>query len=392
MDNRSEREHTTVRPSGGARILGVDARAANVATRAGVGTYCHELLRAMAPMCHTCTLRLYLDRPPLADFPLGGEQAEIRILPSTWAWTQRALRQELRRDPPDVFFAPSTQVPLGVKCPIAVTVHDLAFFDFGRHFTWETRTRSRLQARHAVRRADHILAVSESTRGELNRLLKVSPDKVTVTQHGVSAAYFATPNESVMDSLRARYALPEKYILYVGRLQPRKNIERLIDAFALLRAAHQELSQHLVIVGDKGWMYDEIFQRAQSSPFSEQIQFLGFVAEEHLPELMRGADVFALVSLWEGFGIPVIEAMACGTAVVTSNCSSLPEVVGDAAVTVDPYSVEDIAEGLTQVLTQEGLREDLETRGRERARGFTWQETAERTLEVLLRLANRRSL
>ncbi|MCC6696964.1 MAG: glycosyltransferase family 4 protein [Candidatus Hydrogenedentes bacterium] len=368
-------------------VIGVDARAANSERRAGIGTYCCELLRAIGPLCREGTLRVYLDHAPLAGFPLDADYADFRILPSTWAWTQRALRSELRRDPPDVFLAPTMQVPFGVPCPIAVTVHDLAFFDFGQYFTWRTRLRSVVQARHAVRRADHIFAVSESARDELARKLGIPHERVTVTPHGVSAAFTSIQDETASFELRSTYRLPEKYILYVGRLQPRKNIERLIGAFETLLMSHPDLPHDLVVAGDKGWLCDQIFQKAQSSACSDRIHLLGFVSADHLPSLMRGADVFALVSLWEGFGIPVIEAMACGTAVVASNCSSLPEVAGDAAVLVDPYSVESIAAGLAAVLTQDQFRADLEARGRERAHKFSWQTTAERTLEVLLRLA-----
>ncbi|MCC6490038.1 MAG: glycosyltransferase family 4 protein [Candidatus Hydrogenedentes bacterium] len=376
-----------LRPVRRPMILGVDARAANAERRAGTGTYCCELLRALAPLCGVHTLRLYLDAPPRAGFPIGEGQAEFRILPPAWGWTQRALRAELRREPPDVFLAPTMQVPFGVPCLVAVTVHDLAFFDFGRYFTWGGRLRSIVQARYATRRADHIFAVSESARDELTRILRVPRERITVTPHGVSAAFSSAPDELAQCALPSTYALPERYILYVGRLQPRKNIERLINAFEILRRSHPDLPHDLVIAGDKGWLYDQIFLKAQASVFADRIHFLGFVPAELLPNLMQRADVFALVSLWEGFGIPVIEAMACGTAVVASNCSSLPEVAGDAAVLVDPYSVEAIAAGLAAVLTQEQFRADLSTRGRERARNFSWRTAAERTLEVLLRLA-----
>ncbi len=369
-------------------IVGVDARVANETVRAGVGNYCYEVLKALAPLCGDLILRLYLDRFPLPHFPVSNVGAEIRVLERRRGWSQRVLGRELRRNPPDIFFAPTTQIPLLIPCPVVATMHDLAFFEFGEYFTRSTRFRSRMQARYAARRASHFFAISNATKQDMIRRFGLSPEAVTVTHMGVSERFRPCDDPRRLEQLRATHDLPQRYILYVGRLQPRKNIERLIDAFAKVRTRRPNLPHHLVIAGDRGWMYERVYARAEASSAAPFITFPGFVPETDLPTLMSGADALALVSLWEGFGMPVAEAMACGTAVLTSNCSSLPEVIGDAGLTVDPWDVTAIADALELMLTDDALRHKLEIKGLERATQFTWVDAAQKTHDALLRLTS----
>jgi len=366
----------------------VDARAANDRVRAGVGNYCNELLRAMAPLAADDVLRLYLDAPPGGHFPGSGGTTEVAVLPKGRGWNQRILGRELRRNPPDVFFAPVLQVPLFIPCPVVGTVHDLAAFGFGGQFTWAMRHRSRLQTRYAVRRAQHLLAVSDATKADLIGRFHLSPDCITVTPHGVSEIFRPAGGREDAERLRGSYDLPDRYILYVGRIQPRKNLHRLIDAFAKIRHEAPDLPHRLILAGDRGWMDAPILEHARTSPATDFIQFIGHVDQCDLAPLMAHADMLALVSLWEGFGMPVLEAMACGTAVVVSNCSSLPEVVGDAGLTVDPYDVDAIASAIRSILDNDDLRDRLERRGLERAPEFTWERSARLTLEALRSVAS----
>jgi glycosyltransferase involved in cell wall biosynthesis len=305
------------------------------------------------------------------------------VLPPARGWTLRRLSAELRRDPPDVFFTMGIQVPLRCPCPTVVTVLDLAYLTFPSYFTWKWRRLGPWRARFAVRTADHLWAISEATKRDLTHLLGVPERRITVAHLGCGPEFHPCDDAETIRRVRQAHGLPERYVLYVGLLQPRKNIERLIAAFERIRAHHPALPHKLVIAGRKGWLYDDIFAAVERSPARDAIQFLGYVPKEDLPVVISEADVLVLVSLSEGFGLPVIEAMACGTAVITSNCSSLPEVAGDAALTVDPYSVEAIADALEQVAFDDALRADLEAKGMVRAREFTWDKTAHAVLGML---------
>jgi glycosyltransferase involved in cell wall biosynthesis len=351
--------------------FGIDARHANAAQRAGIGNYCYEILRALPPLLGDARLRVYLDAPPRTDFPVSAADAEICVLPAKRFWTQRALPAALKTNPPDVLFCPSLQAPLRCPCPLLVTVHDLAFITFKEEFTWQRRALARLQARQAARQATHLIADSEATKHDIERLLRVHPDKITVAYAGAAPQYATNLFET-------RNPKPETrpYILYVGRLQPRKNIGRLVEAFTRVISAHPALPHRLLIAGAEGWLYDRIYGAAEHSAARERIEFLGFVPESDLPDLMRNAEVLALVSLWEGFGLPVVEAMACGTAVLTSNCSSLPEVAGDAGLLVDPLDTAAIAQALERLLLDDDYRRTLEAAGPAQAAKFTWEATA----------------
>lgn len=381
-------ESTRVRSS--PLVVGIDCRAANEPKRAGIGNHCLELLRAVLSLNEDVAFRIYLDRAPLPDLPRQSDRAEVRVLAPGKMWTFRRLAADLRRDPPDVFLSPGVQVPPFVPCPRVATVLDLAYFTFPSNFTFARRVSAKVQTYSALRTADHWLAISESTKKDMMRLLHVPEEKVTVTHLGHSARFRPCTEPEEIARVRRKYDLPQRYLLYVGRLQPRKNIPRLIDAFLLLRQRRPDLPHRLVIAGDKGWMYDGILEKAGASAARQAIQLTGFVAEEDLPVMISAADLLVLVSLWEGFGLPVVEAMACGTAVVSSNTSALAEVVGEAGLQVDPCDTQAIAAALERVLSDDSLREQLRAKGLVRASGFTWENTAKKTLAVLREVAQHR--
>lgn len=357
--------------------LAIDGRLANAPQRAGVGTFCTELLRALPEECGEWRLRVYLDAPPRDGFPLDASQAELVVLPRVRLWTQRALASALEAEPPEAYLSPVPQLPWRCPCPSLAMIMDLAYVTHPEHFTLRQRLQNRLQTRWVVWRATRLLALSECTRRDLARLYAVDPAKTIVTLAG-PAPLFQGAAARVIDP-----TLPTRYVLYVGRLQPRKNIARLIEAFTLVRARNPLLPQHLVIAGDPGWLHDGIYAAGQASPARDFIHFLGFVPENGLPGLIAGADVLALVSLWEGFGLPVIEAMACGTAVLTSNTSALPEVAGDAALQVDPHNTEAIAAGLERLLVDDALRTEVAARGPAQAARFSWGATARRVMQAV---------
>lgn len=365
------------------RTLAIDARLANEDEHAGVGTFCTELLRALPPALGDWRLVLYLDAPPKAHFPLGADTAVIRVLPRIRMWSQRALPAALAEDHADVFFSPVTNLPFRCPCRAVAMVMDLAYVSFPDHFTLRQRLQNRLQTWWTVRRADRLLALSEATRADLERMYGVPRANIGVTLAGPAPRFAARPAPEAIARIRKELELPPRFVLYVGRLQPRKNIARLIEAFALVCARNPGLPHRLLISGGKGWMFDGIYAAAQASPARERIHFLGYVPDDSLPGVIAAADVLALVSLWEGFGLPVIEAMACGTAVLTSNCSSLPEVAGDAAMLADPNTVGDIAEKLERLLLDDAYRGALAARGPAQAAHFTWAATAARVMETV---------
>ncbi len=371
-------------------IIGFDGRPANDRERAGIGNICFDVLCAMARARGGDTLRVYLDAQPRHEFPVGGGDVEFRILPKRRFWTQRILAKELRHNPPDVYYTATMQMPMRGACPKVATLLDLAYYDFADQFTWRRRTQARLETRMVLRKAAHLMSISHATKDHLLDRFSTNPDRVTVAHLGVSEDFAPSTDPAVIDALRKKFGLPSRFILFVGRIQPRKNIVRLVQAFEQLVERKPKLPHHLVIAGHTGWLFDEILHTVENSPVKKRIQMLGYVHhEKEMPTLLSLADVLALVSLWEGFGMPLAEAMKCGTAVLTSDCSSMPEVVGDAGLAVNPYDVDAIRTALERIVTDDTYRSTLEQRGVERAKAFTWDEYAQRTLRVLRKLGKR---
>jgi len=234
--------------------------------------------------------------------------------------------------------------------------------------------------RLAARRARRLIAVSAHTAEEATRLLGVPLARIDVVYHGVDPAFCPLPANEVA-AFRQRRGLPERFVLFVGTLEPRKNLVRLVEAFARIRAGRVGL----VLAGGKGWLYDELFASVEALGLHEEVIFPGYVVDDELPLWYNAATVLAYPSVYEGFGLPVLEAQACGTPVLTSNVSSLPEAAGDGALTVDPYDVEALAAGLHRLLADEPLRLQLRERGLAHARQFSWPRTAQETARVYRR-------
>jgi len=269
--------------------------------------------------------------------------------------------------------------PLLCSCQTVITVHDLSFALFPEFFRGPNGTYLRLFTRMACRRAAKVIAVSENTRADVMRLYGVPSERVAAIPHGVSPTFHPRPAAQVAEFRRAR-SLPDHFILFVGTLEPRKNLVRLIEAYSNLKC--QIPNTQLVLIGGKGWYYSQIFAAIERMDLKDRVTFVGYVPNEDLPLWYNAADVFAFPSTYEGFGLPVLEAMACGTPTVTSTASSLPEVAGDAAVTVPPDDVEALSAALHRALTDAVLRQELSSKGPARAATFTWEETARRTVAV----------
>lgn len=301
------------------------------------------------------------------------QRPAVRIL-----WEQLAQGRALRVVGADLAHGPVFVGPLAAPCPVVVTVHDLSFLRYPHLFRPANRFYLRLFTRLSVQRARRVIAVSAYTAEETVRLLGVAREKIRVVYHGVDPIFRPLAAEEVA-AFRARRGLPDRFVLFVGTLEPRKNLVRLIEAFARSGA---DAETALVLAGARGWYDDNVFATVERSGLSSRVHFPGYVPNDELPLWYNAARAFAYPSLYEGFGLPVLEAQACGTPVLTSSVSALPEAAGDGALMVDPYDVEAIAESLHRLLTDETLRGVLRRRGLEHAARFSWPRTAAETVAV----------
>lgn len=265
-----------------------------------------------------------------------------------------------------------------------ITVHDISSliyptFNIRGYIAWK------LFGKQTLKKVDKIIAVSENSKRDISRYLKIPEDKIRVIYNGKDER-FEPLNRREIDGFREKYNLNFPFILYVGVLQPRKNIPTLIKAYYKLKKFG--IKHKLVISGKKGWRYEEIFKTAGKLNLQNDVIFTGYILLEELPKLYNAADLFVFPSLYEGFGLPPLEAMACGTPVITSNRGALPEVVGDAGIMVDHYDVDGLAKAMLKVLSDDGLRQDMSGKGLERAKMFSWEKCAKETLEVYEEVAD----
>jgi len=363
--------------------IGIDAHAIGSQT-AGNETYIKNLIEALAAIDAENEYVLFFTRPEVAKSWRGRfrnfrvclvrpHARYVRILFSL-PWT-------VWRTGVDLLHVQYVAPPICPR-PIVATIHDLSFEHLPQMYTPRERWLFKLAIGYTARRAARILTVSEYSARDILATYRVPPERVVVTPEGVSALFVPVRDPACLQAVRHRYGIAREYILSVGSLQPRKNLVRLIRAYINLRRRDDDLDHQLVIVGKKGWLYQDIFRAARQSPFAQDIIFTGYVPEEDLPALYSGATVFVYPSLFEGFGLPVLEAMACGVPVITSYSSSLPEVVGEAAILVNPYDERAIEAALQRAVWDAELRRELSERGLRRAQQFSWKRTAELTLRA----------
>jgi glycosyltransferase involved in cell wall biosynthesis len=350
---------------------------------AGVHQYIHHLLlhlgQADGRLRYTVLLGEGVLPPDIALTSLRSRwptsRAAVRVL-----WEQLVQPWTLRRIGAHLVHGPAFVGPLLAPCPVVITIHDLSFIRFPTLFRPANRLYLTVLTRLSARRARRLIAVSAHTAAETTRLLGVPSERIDVVYHGVDPAFHPLPADEVA-VFRQRQGLPERFVLCVGTLEPRKNQTRLVEAFARIHDGQVKL----VLVGGKGWLYDELFTRVEALGLSKEIIFPGYVMNDELPLWYNAATILAYPSLYEGFGMPVLEAQACGTPVLTSNVSSLPEAAGDAASMVDPYDVEALAAELDRLLTDKLLRHELRKRGLAHASQFTWPLMAQETADVYRR-------
>jgi glycosyltransferase involved in cell wall biosynthesis len=343
----------------------------------GVSRYIAELVAALPAALPDDDLLLYARRgeqipPGVRLVPAPGRTVDplARIV-----WETVALPVLTRRGRLDLFHGTVNTLPPFLPCPAIVTVHDLALLRWPEQVPRRRHAFLSRAIPRAVRQARWVIAVSEATKQDVVRTFGIPPERVLVTPLGVDAR-FRPAEPGRLAAFRERHGLSDPYLLWVGTLEPRKNLPRLLEAFAQLGS---EIPHRLVLVGPEGWRTGELAATLERLALGDRVRFTGFVSNEVLPLWYAPADLFLFPSLYEGFGLPILEAMACGTPVVTSNVSSMPEVGGDAACYADPESADAIAAAIRRVLNDPELRATMRARGLERAAGFTWARTADLT-------------
>jgi glycosyltransferase involved in cell wall biosynthesis len=354
--------------------IGIDATAVPL-QRTGAGNYILNLVQALARMDRSNEYVVFGKAAHEAELSLEGPN--FRFVGRDFAgrgvrlaWEQFGLPRQVRSHRLDVLHSPHYTMPLRHQARSVVTFCDMTFLLHPDLHQAVKRVFFPAMMRLSARRADRLIAISESTRDDLVRLWGVECSRIATIPLAADAKYRPSSPEAIAETCRRHGLNPGDYVLYVGMLEPRKNVNRLVEAFG--KAAKDLPGVDLVIVGRRGWMYDEIFAQVEALSLQQRVRFTGYVASEDLPALYGGARLFAYPSKYEGFGLPVLEAMSCGTPVVTTNVSSMPEVAGDAAVLVEPDDVIGLAAALVRVAGDHALRDDLDCRGLARANAFSW--------------------
>ena len=302
------------------------------------------------------------------------------------------LSAELRKNPVDVLHVQFTAPPF-CPCPVVVSVHDLSFEHLPQTFKRRSRTQLRLTVRHSARQAARVLSLSEHGKQDIISTYGIDSQRISAIPLAAPNHFARVTDATELQRVRHTYGIDGDYILSVGSIQPRKNLARLVRAYALLaEKLGKENVPKLVLAGKRAWLFDETLRSLEESGVKDSVILTGYVPEKDLPPLYSGAMCFVYPSFFEGFGLPPLEAMKCGAPVIVSNTTSLPEVVGDAAICVDPYDINAIAGALERVNTDSILREELSIKGQARARLFDWRDTALRTLDVYRQVVDETTL
>ena len=348
-------------------------------TRAGIGNYTYNLLQAFVRMGRSNDVSIAVHKNPET---LSGLFPQLNMVEAG-----RNLYKYLPFDVSrisknfDVYHEPN-YVPRPFRGATVTTIFDMSYVLFPLYHPWKRVQMLKFYEKR-MRGADRIITASQSAKVEIMDLLKVPEDKIVVTPLGVSTGFSPIKeNEALFQTVRKKYNLPEQFLLYVGTIEPRKNIERLIEAFGIANERLGKTDVGLVLAGGTGWLNGPIYSRVQKLNLQNDVTFTGYVSEEDLPILYNMALAFVYPSLYEGFGLPPLEAMACGVPVITSKVSSLPEVVKDAGLLIDPYNVDELSDAIFRVVSSTELRKSLSDKGIKQAALFTWEKCAQETLTV----------
>jgi len=383
--------------------IGVDIRTLMDARYSGVSEYTLNLLKRMLELDTINEYRFFYNS--FGDCPNVPEFAKKNVRLIKYNYPNKILNyfyfkifnspkidKELEAD---VFFMPHINfIGLSQGAKSLITVHDLSFLRYGEFFSWRKNFWHRMvNVRKMIKRFSLVVAVSENTKRDILELCSISPDKIKVIYSGIGEEYRKLGDDQAakLVEVKNKHGLPDKFILYLGTVEPRKNVEGIIGAYNQLRIKNYELRDYkLIIAGSRGWRSNNIYKKWEQSEFKNDIRFLDYVAGEDKVYLYNLASAFVYPSFYEGFGFPPLEAMAAGCPVIASFASSLPEVVGDAGLMVDPYNINDMARAMAEILTDKGLRNRLIARGLEQVKKFNWRNTADEYLKILNNLKGSR--
>jgi glycosyltransferase involved in cell wall biosynthesis len=357
----------------------------------GIGTYIRNVLSGLARIDHHSEY-IALCRPADAD-AINEMAPNFRAVPETArpysVGEQVWIPLTLVRERAHLLHEPHYVLPPATRCRTVVTIHDCIHLRFPQYLPGRlAHVYARTSMWAAVHKSDRILTVSDASKRDILRFFGVAAGKVEVIYNAIDERFLGPPDEERMDQIRQRYQLDHPFLLYVGNIKPHKNLERLIDAFGRVRAAGLD-DLRLMIIGDEISRYPPLRQAVHRHRLDKYVRFLGFQPYDTLSAFYRLARAFAFPSLYEGFGLPPLEAMACGTPVVTSNVSSLPEIAGGAALLVDPYDPASIADGITRAVSDERLRAELIERGLARARDFSWAQSVAAVHRIYMEVLDR---
>lgn len=361
--------------------IGIDLSVANI-NQAGTGIYARSLVDALRRLDTSNEYQIFAVNQR-RDMSKGKTmRTRMGTIYRDMVWTQGVLPWQVYRAKVDILHMPAGVIPMFLPCPAVVSILDTTLFQAPQNFPLWHRNHSRIFVPLAANRASMILTISKHSKRDIIKQFNVAPDKVVVTYPAASPKFHPVSKREISE-VKQWYGL-DSFILTVGTLEPRKNIIRLLQAFALLRQSG--FSYQLIHAGPRGWLFNDIVAEVHRLELQDSARFLGRVPLHDLVGLYNAASVFVYPSLYEGFGLPVLEAMACGCPVVTSNTSSLPEVVGEAGIMVDPYDVQQLADAIQKVLEDQALAQNMRQWGLERASLFSWQRCAQETVAVYRRM------
>ncbi|HEV3197709.1 MAG TPA: glycosyltransferase family 1 protein [Bryobacteraceae bacterium] len=356
----------------------------------GNEVYVRSLLNAFAAQNRNCEFVAYVSADDARQY-IPSRIRTRRVSANPFLRLGFDLAMKVREDRPDLLHVQYT-APIGCSVPVVVSVHDVSFLEHPEYFTRDRAWQLQWTVRRTVSRAAKILTGSEFSRSSILKVYgDLEEDKVVVVPNAAASEFRPIAREAATATVRERFSIGVPFLLSVGDIQPRKNQIGLIRAFARLVRAYPQFKQNLVLAGKETWFAGRVHEAAQESGVADRIQFFGFVSDSDLLQLYNACDLFVFPSFYEGFGLPALEAMACGRAVVCSNTSALPEVVDGAAIVFDPYSVDEMVRAIADLLLDSELRLRMERLGTQRAAHFSWQKTAQRTLEVFHEVVERPS-
>ncbi len=360
-------------------IIGIDGNEANVEKKVGVSVYTIKLLEYFQKHASDETqFKIFLRNPPMSFLPKENTYFKYEVVPAKFLWSQIFLPIHLYfRTNIDVYFAPAHYAPRYCPFPIVVTIHDLSFFYFPQEFRKKDLFQLKNWTSYSLDIASTVIAVSKTTKKDIRHFYSLPESRVHVVYNGFEKNV-DKHKSTIIEDLQLQ---KNKFLLYVGTLQPRKNVPTLIKAFKLFHEKNPEFK--LVLVGKKGWLYDSIFEEVKTQGLSETVIFTDYIPDADVSELYKNALCFVMPSLYEGFGIPILEAMAHNCPVISSHTSSLPEIGGDACLYFDAKDEKDLLQDIERLYEDKDLAKKLIQKGKERIKEFSWERSAKETLEIL---------